>query len=385
MNNNLILQIKFWFLAIILASSTFFSYFRYVSTSENDFSSKAMPITYILFFLVTILLFGSKKVELRQVWHSIFIFGIIFLNFLFMIRFGLPKYYYMFGEYISGIQIFLVSLIGLLVIHSGVINKVLNRYYFIAFLFGLYYILQVSLGDWEKNQYLNENTWGLFLAPFLIYLFIVIKTLKYRIPIYLIGALLLFMSGAKTTFFAFITIPILMFVFNKVKKPRLIYTIFICTGLLLVYIIASVDNGAITKILTYRNILWGIYLDNVQSSFSTFIGGTGLWKTEFFLGVSLSFLTGMGAHNTFISLLHYNGIIVLILYVVFIIFGMRRRSNKFTVSDGILYFAITFQFAESNVPIFSYIFPSVIFLINILINKEIDIEDTNKQFVKDSN
>ncbi|THE11349.1 hypothetical protein E1I69_15420 [Bacillus timonensis] len=376
MNSKIIGNIKLWILALILATSTFSSYFRYISQSEYNFATIVMPVSYILFFLLAVVFFGSVQIELKKVWHSIFIFGIVILNFLFMLKFGLPKYYYMLAENLGNIQIVLISVIGVLIVSTKVISSALNRYYFIAFLFGLYYTLFFFLGVFERNQYLNENTWGLFLAPFLIYLFVTYEKITLRIIVLIVGSWLIYISGAKTTLVAFVTLPIFMFIFNKVKRPRLVYTGLLIVGFTFVYLAAVIKSELIIQLLTFRSLLWDVYIQNVTSSFSTIIGGTGIWKIEN-NNLGVWHIQGSGAHNTFISLFNYNGIIVLLLYVCFLLFSMRRCSKRFTVSDGVLYFAITFQFAETNSPLFSYIFPSVVFLVNALINNRTEQSEEN--------
>lgn len=372
MVNKIVINLKYWILAIVLASSTFFSYFRYIQKDQQDLSSKLMAICYLLLFLLAIVFFNKlQTLNYKKIWHSLFILGIPLLNLIFYFQFGLPKYKFMFLENISELQIILVTLIGILIVQSKVINSVLNRFYFIAFLFAFYYTLMHFFGKMERNQYLNENTWGFILAPFLIYLFVINKKIVIRLMVFIAGSILIYLSGANTTLMAFILLPIFMFISNRVKRPRMIYLIFLFLGLGLVFVASNlINNEIVIKILTFRNMLWDVYLNNVSSSFSTLIGGTGTWKTPLTNDLPIWHLRGAGSHNTFVGLLHYNGIIVLMLYLAFIIFGVRRKSNKFTVSDGVLFLALTFQFAETNMPLFSYIFPSIIFLLNILINKE---------------
>ncbi|MGG1676537.1 hypothetical protein ACIFOT_12405 [Neobacillus sp. NRS-1170] len=382
MKNKIVINLKYWLLAFVLATSTFFSYFRYVTTDMKDLSNKIMTISYLLLFLLAVLLFNKMQAaNYKKIWHSVFILCIPVLNLLFYMKFNLPKYELMFLENINGLQIILVTLLGVLIVKSSVLNSTLNRYYLVAFLFGCYYVFSTLTGAFVRNQYLNENTWGLFLAPYLIYLFVTYKKAVIRVIVFVIGSLLIYSSGAHTTLLSFVTLPIFMFVFNRVKRPRILFTILIVLGLFLVYFMSNMQSDLINRILTYRNLLWGAYLDNAASSFGTLIGGSGLWVIDNKIGIN--FLTRLGAHNTFISLLNYNGIIVLILYLCFMIFGIRKKANHFTVSDGVLYFAITFQFAESNNPLFAYIFPSIVFFLNLFINKESeDAENELKDIAK---
>ncbi|WP_170169223.1 hypothetical protein, partial [Mesobacillus subterraneus] len=219
----------------------------------------------------------------------------------------------------------------------------------------------------DRNVILNENTWGYFLAPFLIYLYIKKEDSLKKFIVYVIGIVLIYFTNANTTLLSFAFLPIFIFIFNRVKNPRRLYTIVILLGILSTYLIAHMSNELLTNILSYRNQLWDFYLGNVTNSINDIFFGNGRWTI---IDKGIPHLSRYGGHNTFVSLFHFNGIVVLGLYILFIILGMRKRSTKFTVSDGIIYLSITFQFAESNIPLFSFFFPAFIFMVNMLINKE---------------
>jgi len=220
----------------------------------------------------------------------------------------------------------------------------------------------INLG---RNEVLNSNTWGLFVAPFLIYLFVTRKGWPLKILVFFIGLILLYLTGARTTLIAFATLPLFMVLYNWIKRPRLIYLTILLIGLGLTYIAAYLDSEALSVLLSRRDIIWEAYLNNVTHSIPTILTGTGAWKAP----IGIEIMEGHGAHNTFLSLFHYNGLIALALYLAFIVFSVKNNAREFTVSDGVLYLAVVFQFLESNVPLFTYIFPSFIFVANVSLNK----------------
>jgi hypothetical protein len=264
-------------------------------------------------------------------------------------------------------------LIAVITLKPIIIQSILIRFYFFLFLVGGTFTILTYLGYINKNEILNSNTVGFLLAPFIIYLFIRSKSIISKIIFYLFGCILLNYSDATTTFIAFTTMPLFMFVALIVKKMRLLYTVVITLGLVITVWIAFADIEYLTGILATRNILWEKYISFALNSNQSFLTGTGLWVDELISN-------RLDAHNTFIGLLYFNGIIALLLYLSFIIFSIRKNCNKFTVSDGILFLVIVFQFAESNIHIFSFIAPAFLFTINILINKEC--EDLDRDTLK---
>ncbi|WP_078378708.1 hypothetical protein [Sutcliffiella halmapala] len=370
MHKILYLHAKLWLLTLLLSSVTFFSYYTGVTGDPLGLYWKLSPVLYLVFLAMGILLFRDKiEVHFKNQWHSLFIFSITLLNLLMVMYFGLPKYYYVLGTSISQLVIFIISLLLFLLVKPNVLNTVLNRYYFVAFVIGISFLFLTEKGYFGRNEVLNSNTWGLFVAPFLIYLFIKQKRVMTKALIYIVGFILLYLTGARTTLSAFATLPLFIFLFKKLKRPRMIYTLLLAFGLLFIYLSAYADNALLYELLSTRDRIWLAYIENSTASFSTLITGSGIWKIP---------SENHEAHNTFLSLLNYNGLLALLLYVGFIVFGMRRKSTNFTVSDGMVFLAVTFQFAESNIPQFSYLFPSFIFLTNMLLNKQsedVEMED----------
>ncbi|CAN7194034.1 hypothetical protein [Rossellomorea sp. LjRoot5] len=263
--------------------------------------------------------------------------------------------------------IFFSTLLIIININRAIILSVLFRFYLVAFAVGILFLGLTLFGIIRPNEILNENTIGFLLAPFLINFFITYKQWRIRIMTFTIGSVLLFISDAKTTLIAFVLLPLFMFMQIKVKKPRLMFFSLIIFGLILVSIPTYIHSTVFTSILSYRDVLWSAYMKSASKDIFTFICGVGSWGPD---TIGIPRFEGFKAHNTFISLLHLNGIIAVILYINFILFGIKKNSNSFSVSDGLLFLTITFQLAESNVPLFSFVFPTFVFMVNLFLNQD---------------
>jgi hypothetical protein len=360
-------SVQIWMLSLLLSWLTYNKYYEKAKGVRNEFTDELLLTIYFLFFILIYLMIRQFNFTIKEKVHGIFILLIIIFNWILVWKFQLSEYDYILKQSFNYFYVFMVSLFGFALVKSNVISEILIRYYFIAFISGLSFLATTEWEIIDRNVILNENTWGFFLAPFLIYLYIIQKGLLKKLIIYLLGILLIYFTNANTALFTFVLLPGFIFVFNRVGRPRLLYTIILLVAIFSTYLIAQLNSGLITTLLSYRNQLWGFYLENATVSIYDIFFGVGRWTI---IDKGIPHLYRLGGHNTFVSLFHFNGIVALILYILFIIFGMRKRSTKFTVSDGIIYLSITFQFAESNIPLFSFIFPAFIFMANMLINKE---------------
>jgi hypothetical protein len=270
---------------------------------------------------------------------------------------------------------FLLTLLVVVIINPYHLQSILNRLYLVAFLFGLIILVFTSAGKLQPNEILNENTIGFFLAPLLISIFIKQKNYILKIVIFIFGTGLIYISEAKTTLVAFIFLPIFIFLFNIIKKPRIAFAILLSTGIILVLFISFSDFSNFTRFTNYRNVIWYSYIQSVSSDFTNFLFGTGEWIPAHFVQARFE---GYRAHNTFINLLHLNGLVGVTLYLCFILFAIRKWYSAFSVSDGIIYLTLVFQLAESNVPLFSFVFPTFIFMISLFLNIESATYDNSK-------
>lgn len=364
---NRLFLIHLWLISLLLSYLTFNKYYVKVMGKGYGLSEELALIFYILFFVIVILSIRKIQYNFNSRLHSIFILGIFVFNWISSSFLELPRSNYVYQQSLNYIPLFIISVLGLSFIKNKLINEILKRYYLLAFIVGILFMVLTKAEIIERNVLLNENSWGFFLAPYLMYLMVKQKAFLQKILVYFIALVLIYLSDAKTTFVTFMAAPLFIYVFNIVKKPRMLYAIMILTALFLIYSLSFINSEILTSLLSKRNLLWNFYLENFLTGVENLYWGIGRWTI---IEKGIPNLHGLGAHNTFVSLLHFNGIIVLILYILFIIFGMRRKSTTFTVSDGILYLVITFQFAESNIPLFSFYFPAFIFMANMLINKE---------------
>ncbi|OAT80891.1 hypothetical protein A6P54_12850 [Bacillus sp. MKU004] len=363
-------NMKLWVLGTLLFFTSALSYLKY---RMEDTYGILGNLSYILYLVVIILALAwshnRDQLEVRNKWSSVFILSIPFFNGLLVLLLPEGNHLTKLSSSVNGMYIFLISIIAISIIQPKAILSVLNRLYFFAFIIGFAFLAATAMGLLGTNEILNENTRGFLITPFLVYLIFKQKKTAYKVILFIVSLLLLLYSDARTTLISFLTLPIMMYAYHRFKRPRLLYSFLLVAGLTLSVIIAYMQSPFFTSLLSVRDVLWLGYLQDTVISMGTFLFGTGAWGVEF---TGNDRLSSLNAHHTFISLFHFNGLLILACYVLFIIFAIRRHSTTFTLSDGILYLTLTFQFLESNVPMFTFLFPSFIFLINLLINRDLE-------------
>jgi hypothetical protein len=366
-----------WFLAFILFLIGFLHYYKpFAPAAFIKMIPDAQFALYLLFFVFSVLFsFYKEKLKIAVQWNALFIFGIVGLNAALVILFPEGNHMTKLMNSVEVLSIFLTTFFIVMMIKRDILISVLNRLYFGAFLIGILFVGATHLKIIAPNEILNENTFGFFLAPFLVWLFISQRIIMVRVIIYILGFTLIYLSDAKTTLVAFFFLPVFMYAHAKWKKPRLLFTILLISGFILVAIPTYISSPLFTNLLSYRDILWSAYMNNVSQDMSSLLFGIGSWGPE---TIGIPRFEGYKAHNTFISFLHLNGLLALLCYLFFIIFGIRKHSESFSMSDAILFLTLTFQLAESNVPLFSFVFPTFIFMINVFLNKEGDIQKESR-------
>lgn len=359
---------KKWLLALILSLIVFLQYSSRYSPTISDLIPTIQSVLFLVFFILFyIFSFQKKHIVIRTYWYSLFILLVTIFNFCLVLFFPEKHNIGKLSNSLDMLVIFFSTLLIIININRAIILSVLFRFYLVAFAVGILFLGLTLFGIIRPNEILNENTIGFLLAPFLINFFITYKQWRIRIMTFTIGSVLLFISDAKTTLIAFVLLPLFMFMQIKVKKPRLMFFSLIIFGLILVSIPTYIHSTVFTSILSYRDVLWSAYMKSASKDIFTFICGVGSWGPD---TIGIPRFEGFKAHNTFISLLHLNGIIAVILYINFILFGIKKNSNSFSVSDGLLFLTITFQLAESNVPLFSFVFPTFVFMVNLFLNQD---------------
>jgi len=360
------ITVKLWVLAILLSITTYLNYLKHYWPEFSNESNKGIFIAFVLFIILGNYFFKSNKCNYTYKWHSLFYLAIFFLN-MFWLMTGHFEGYSVLSASLDQLFILLLAVLALTVLQPQKGLAALNYYYAVAFIIGFVFMSLTFLGVLQQNEILNENLRGFLMAPYLIYLLIILKRKVLKAAVYILGCLLLLYSGANTTLLAFVILPFWMLIVVKLKQQRYIYMVYLIIGITATYMVAYADSQFITNVLSKRDILWHAYFEKATSSWDTIFMGTKTWGIE---NTGIAALDRLNAHNTFLNYFSHSGIIALSLYLLFMIFGIRKTVNHFTVSDGVLFLAVTFQFLESNVPLLSFTFPVFIFLANILLNKE---------------
>lgn len=329
------MNIQIWLLTFLLTLTTFFRYSLSNFPDPYHVIQQLMYTTFLMFFVIGFMCFKENRrdLSLKDYNYIMLFIGIVLISFVFTFIYQTPEYYQVTNRVLKVFMLTLIIFWGVVSIQKSILQEILNRYYFVAFLVGILFILLTKTEVIQRNQYLNSNTVGLFLVPYLIYLLIQAKGNVKKTFVYVFGIVLLYISNAQTSFLAFAVLPIFILVALKVKRVRILYGLYIFVGLLISYFVAIIDSDIITDLLTNRNLLWKIYMTEATSSLTHILSGTGKWVAS----IDHPVLNGLHAHHAYINMFYYIGIFGMLLYIGFIIFSMRNRINTFTVSDGILF------------------------------------------------
>ncbi|RSD26952.1 hypothetical protein, partial [Mesobacillus subterraneus] len=193
-NENKIFNAKLWLMSLLLTYLTFSKYYLKSVGNPNGISNEIYLIIYSLFFILIFILIRRLKINIKNNYHAIFIILIIIFNWVLDKFYVLPRYDYILQQSLNYFLIFIISYIGFSLIRSNILNEILKRYYFIAFIVGVIFLIIVELEVIDRNVILNENTWGYFLAPFLIYLYIKKEDSLKKFIVYVIGIVLIYFT-----------------------------------------------------------------------------------------------------------------------------------------------------------------------------------------------
>lgn len=358
--HNILKNVKIWGSALLLSLTTFLYHWIQFFSDEHYILSNLMWISYFISFLLIGKIQDDYKTFLSKI-NSFFIFCIVACSILFSYVFNMSNNHLLINV-LNGFYLFLLTLIGFSFIDRKSMLIVLNRYYFIVFFICIFLFFYYGSGQDKLSNYLPTNVLGFMITPFLIYLLINNKKLPAKLLIFTAGSIALFYIKAFSVLAIFLALPIFILIYNKIKRPRIIFLALLILGFLGTFIIASINSLFLTDLFSTRNIYWTLFIDESLSSAKFFLFGNGPLTEAFFI-------EGLNPYNTFIYLFHLYGIFSLLLYVCYIIFSIRKFANYFTVSDGILILCIMFQFVYTNTPLFSFLFPSFIFLANSFLNE----------------
>lgn len=340
------LNITFMFFLIFIMFSTYFfqnDFKRYITIERN------VLVILSLWFLVTFVGYWLIK--------------LFFEN---------PDYY----PFLSR-NFFYLTLIILFVslVRSDAINKMLVSIYIIYFIYGLYLIPTLYeakvLGVYPP---INKNVVGFFLLPLLAFIFMRLqKNIKWMVIWYIIGAIILYLTGARTSFVSFLMLPIFIIFIKILKnKIRLFYLIYLFLGLTAVLVATYVIYPVYDKInylFTDRILLWETYINYLVSSRSLLFGTGYHTLPELMQGIGQP--ATIHPHNQFIMILVMNGLIGLVFFMSFFLLSMPKYVGELLPSDGVLFVLITIQFSEAIIPLVDFSFLSFVFIVNVLINKSL--------------
>lgn len=366
---------------ILGVALAFYTYFFYLVLPKIENYNAGLNITFMFFIIFimisTYFLKGDFKKYINLEKKVLIIISCWFL--VTFVGYYLKEIFYNNPEYysFSARNFFYLTLIILFValVSSYAIDKMLVSIYIIYFIYGIYLISTLYeakvLGVYPP---INKNVVGFFILPFVAYVFMKLRNnLKWTIVWYLIGSSILFITGARTSFVSFLMLPVFLFVIKFFKSNlRFFYSIYIFLGFLGVLFVTYGIYPVYDKInflFTDRILLWETYLNYLISSKTILLGTSYYALPE--LMQSIGQPGTIHPHNQFIMMLVMNGLIGLIFFVSFLLLSFPKKVDKLIPADGVLFVLITIQFSEAIIPLFDFSFLSFVFVVNILINKNL--------------
>lgn len=362
---------------IILAAYTYFFYFILPHFSSHY--DAILNITF-LFFLSFLLVsaynfpgdFKSYVLEERIVliililWFLVTFFGYYFKG----IFLDNPDYYSFLSRnfYYLMFMVLLVSFVN-----QQAVEKMMVSVYFIYFIYGVTLIPGLIVAEkLGELPVINKNVVGFFLVPFLAYeLFRLQHRTWWMIAWYIVGSILLFLTGARTSFVAYLLLPIFIGGVQLFKQNlRLFYTIYLLSSFIFVCMIAFIiypDHQEVNTLFTQRVVLWREYISFMFETKSVIIG-TGVTVLPDLL-TQVGLRPTLHPHNQFVTMFVLNGIIGLFFLLLFILFSIPKKISKILPSDAVIFSIVTILFAEALIPLFDFFFLSFVFTVNLLMNR----------------
>lgn len=370
---SLIMQYIF---GVALAAYTYLFYFTLPKVVRYDAALNAIFMGFILFVLVSAYFFnGDFKAYIKEQKSALFILLIWFM--IAFVGYGLkgvffdnPTYYPFMARnfYYLTLMILFVAFVD-----RNAIDRMMTSVYAVYFIYGLSLI--PHLLEAEKLGVLpeiNKNVVGFFLVPFLAYILLKLQHHKWWMSAwFILGAVILHLTAARTSFLAFILLLFFIVAMRVLKnRLRLFYVMYISTSLILISVLAFFiypDHQEVNAFFTQRILLWKEYLGYMFNS-ETILIGTGYTILPEVLS-SAGLRTTLHPHNQFITLLVFNGVIGLVFFILLILLSVSRKVKELLPSDGVIFSIVTIMFAEAIIPFFDFFFLSFVFVVNLLINR----------------
>jgi len=289
------------------------------------------PIYSYLFFLIFIVVIGSEILISKKIFFDSKSFGwpiILFLTQFLLILFqGLIRSDFNFGnasiDTIQRIVVVVVFIMLLSNFSTDNISNVLDSILFIFFMIGLCSLIVFHLNG---NRLFNENTLGFFLLPYLGLQIIKNNRIVPRILIYIIGVVLLFLTGGRASLLAFLLTPLWFLIIRYTLFRNISLVFFLLISILIPFafmdILLQFDST-----LSGRGSLQNTYTIHLEKDVISFLFGTG----DFFLDDKVTM--GLGPHHSWLGLIFTYGLVGLIANILITLYCTRvkvvNRNSQF--------------------------------------------------------
>lgn len=274
----------------------------------------------LLFYVYSLYLFLFKKIKLsKKTIVTLFTFFILTQKDTILFLFGNLSY----GSFKMSIQFFINLFCLSLIVNSRMFN--LSNLFKIYFYFGIIALLFNYITNFDI---INPNTVMFCYIPFIVTNFNRLKGKYFLLVVIIIIAHMFEARNVIIMLFIFI-------IFNTIKiKSKITYIcIFLFSIFLAVSTLYITDYNLynfIDDILTRRLFIWNFYFNDLNSTPVSYLWGKGIVERElmFDLGSIFNTFRPYNIHNTYFTYFYENGLISLIIIIIFII-TLNRKKDKF--------------------------------------------------------
>lgn len=312
-------------------------FFPLILTGVALFPYTKYPIFSYLFFLIFIVIIGSKILISKKKLFDSKSFGwpiILLLTQLLLVLFqGLMRSEFNFvNASIDTIQRILVVVVFIMLLSNfslESISRVLDSTVFIFFMIGLCSLFAFYM---TGVRIFNENTLAFFILPYLGLQIIKNKRIVPKSLIYIIGVVILFLTGGRASLLAFLLTPLWFFAIKYTLVRNIFLVLFLLISILIPFafmdILLQFDSE-----LSGRGSLQNTYTLHLENDVMSFLFGTG----DFFLDNKVTM--GLGPHHSWLGLIFTYGLVGLIINIIITLYCTKI---KIVNQESQFYFLVIF-------------------------------------------
>ena len=341
--------IKIFYIFIGLSFATVISDFPYF----NLLNTLALGISfiYVIINIFDLLFFKHRKIYIFEIFLYLFLILSLYLNF---------KYY----NIIDNLKVWLINLMIMTVIFSidtykdkkkllfeiNFISYFYTIFTFILSLISLFMIFTnrsiISNSISYDGLFKNENSFGIAaIISLMISLYLIFNSFNKYFKIFLISNVFIqgvsiFVSHARSAYFPLLAL-IFIFLVYKFKSIYFRISLILLPAFISIIGFFTLPSNILHKILTSREYLWKTAIKLIEVYPLTGVGNVN--KVGRLQDHRVAYLQGLelgGLHNIFFEIATVNGLICMVLFLLFIIgiiVFFIKRLEKLNSQDKLKY------------------------------------------------